>query len=196
MATALTANSLGPEALEQASNRFAKIREHLRAKGIEKLVEMVVDLAERDPSLLDELELSAAAATADDKTLFTQFRKAITDATRTSGYVEYREMHDWVEGIERVLDQIETLLESGRAELVLRLLDHFFARMDAALGAVDDSDGGAGGAYAQARELHLAACGQAKPDPVALARNLFAREVDSEWEFFHGASATYEDVLG
>src|SRR4051794_1298277 len=30
--TALTANSLGPEAVERAANRFAKIREHLRTR--------------------------------------------------------------------------------------------------------------------------------------------------------------------
>jgi len=157
---------------------------------------MIVGLAERDASLLQELELAVAVATADDKTLFSQFRKAITDATRASGYVEYSEMYDWVQGIEAVLDRIESLLESDRAELVLRLLDHFFARMDEALGAVDDSDGGAGGACARACEIHLAACGQAKLDPVALAWDLFAREVDSEWEFFHGASAVYADILG
>jgi uncharacterized Zn finger protein len=196
VATALAANSLGPEALEHASNRFAKIREHLRTKGVERLVEMVVGLAERDPSLLQELELSAAAATADDKTLFAQFRKAITEATRTGGYIEYGEMRDWVRGIESVLDRIAGLIENGRAALVLRLLDHFFARMDEALGSVDDSDGGGGGVYAKACEIHLAACRQEKPDPVALARELFVREVDSEWEFFHGASANYEDVLG
>lgn len=196
VATALTANSLGPEALEHASNRFAKIREYLRAKGVDRLVEMVVGLAERDPSLLQELELSAAAATADDKTLFAQFRKAITEATRTGGYVEYDEMRDWVRGIESVLDRIARLIEGGRAALALRLLDHFFARMDEALGSIDDSDGRGGDAYANACEIHLAACRQAKPDPIALARALFAREVDSKWEFFHGVSETYEDILG
>lgn len=196
VATALTANSLGPEALEQASNRFGKIREHLRTKGVERLVEMVVGFAERDPLLLQELELSAAAATADDKTLFAQFRKAISEATRTGGYIEYGETRDWVRGIESVLDRIAGLIENGRAELVLRLLDHFFARMDEALGSIDDSDGGAGGAYAKACEIHLAACREAKPDSIILARALFAREVDSEWEFFHGASEIYEDILG
>lgn len=127
MATALAANSLGPEALEPAPSRFAKIREHLRTKGVERLVEMVVGFAERDPSLLQELEFSAAAATADDKTLFAQFRKAITEATRTGGYIEYGEMREWVKGIESVLDRIAGLIENGRAALVLRLLDHFCA---------------------------------------------------------------------
>jgi uncharacterized Zn finger protein len=196
VATALAANGLGSGALEQASSRFAKIREHLRAKGVEGLVEMVLGLAERDSSLLKELELSAAAAGADDKTLLAQFKKAITEATRTNGFVEYRKMRGWAQGIESVLDRIADLVASGRAVLVLQLLDHFFARMDEALNNIDDSDGGGGGVYAKAREIHLAACRQAKPDPVALARALFARETDSDREFFHGASEAYEDILG
>ncbi len=196
VATALAANDLGSGAIEQASSRFAKIREHLRAKGVEGLVEMVVGLAERDPALLKELELSAAAAVADDETLFAQFKKAITEATRTHGFVEYRKMRGWVEGIESALDRIAGLIESGRAELALRLLDHFFARMDEALKNIDDSDGGGGDIYARACEIHLAACRRAKPDPVTLSRALFAREVDSEWDFFHGASEAYEDILG
>jgi uncharacterized Zn finger protein len=196
VATALAANSLGPEGLEQASSRFAKIREHLRARGIEGLVEMVVGLAERDPSLLKELELSAVAAASDDKTLLAQFKKAITEATRTRGFVEYRKMPSWARGIESVLDRIAGLIEAGRAVLVLQLLNYFFTRMDEALANVDDSDGGGGGIYARACEVHLAACRQAKPDPIALARALFAREVESNWEFFYGASEAYEDVLG
>jgi hypothetical protein len=196
VATALAANSLDPAALEQASNRFAKIREHLRSKGVEGLVEMVVGLAERDSSLLGELEFSAAVATADDTTLFAQFKKAITGATRTHGFVEYHEMLRWVQEIDSVLDRIESLLDGGRAELVLKLLDHFFTRMDDALNEIDDSDGGGGGVYARACEIHLAACREAKPDPITLARDLFAREVDSDLEFFDGASEAYEDVLG
>jgi uncharacterized Zn finger protein len=196
VATALATNSLGSGALEQASSRFARIREHLRARGIEGLVEMVVGFAERDPSLLKELELSAAAATADDKTLLAQFKKAITEATRTHDFVEYRKMRGWVQGIESVLDRISSLVDNGRAALVLQLLDHFFARMDEALRNIDDSDGGGAELYAKACEIHRAACRQAKPEPVALARALFSREIDSDREFFHGASEAYEDILG
>jgi uncharacterized Zn finger protein len=196
VATALAANSLRSGTLDQASSRFAKIRVHLRARGVEGLVEMIVGLAERDPALLKELELSATAATSDDETLLAQFKKAITDATRTHGYVEYRKMRGWVQGIESVLDRVAGLIEIGRAALALRLLDHFFARMDEALEKIDDSDGGGGDVYAKACEIHVAACRQARPDPVALARALFAREVDSDWEFFHGASERYEDILG
>lgn len=196
VATALTANDLEPGAMEQAASRFSKIRDHLRARGIETLVEMIMGLAERDPALLGDLELAAAEATADDQTLFAQFKKAITAATRTHGYIEYREARDWAETIERVLDRLANLIGIGRAKLVLRLLDHFFARMDEALSSMDDSDGQGGAAYAKACEIHLAACRKAKPEATALARELFAREMDSDWDFFHGASETYADVLG
>jgi hypothetical protein len=157
---------------------------------------MIMGIAERDPELLRDIELSATVATADDQVLFVRFKTAITEATRTHGFVEYREARAWAAKIERVLEQIEVLIPSGRADLVLRLLDHFYARMDDALNNMDDSDGQGGGVYAKACEIHLAACRASKPEPVALARELFGREVDSDWDFFHGASETYADVLG
>ncbi|WLA48142.1 acyltransferase [Bradyrhizobium elkanii] len=193
---ALTVNDLELGEPGQASNRLGKIRDHLRAKGVDRLVEMVIGLAERDPKLLEELQLSVALDTADDATLSAQLKRAITDATRVRGYIEYRDMRDWARQIDGTLNRISVLLEGGRASLVLELLDHLFARMDEALTKVDDSDGGGGACYARACEIHLTACQQVKPDPIELARALFAREVNSEWEFFFGASETYADVLG
>jgi hypothetical protein len=181
--------------LEQTGSRFTRIRDHLRAKGVESLIEMIMSVAERDSALLDDLELAAATDDADDEALFGQFKKVITEATRTRGFVEYAEVPAWIERAERILGRIESLIGRGRAELALRLLDHFFARMDAALNSMDDSDGRGGSLYAKACEIHLAACRKAEPDPVALARRLFAREVDDDWDFFSGASETYADVL-
>lgn len=196
VATALAANDLQPGELEKTANRLTKIRDFLRAKGVERLVEIIMGLTERDPELLRDIELAATAATADDQTLFVQFKKAITEATRTHGFVEYREARAWAERIENLLDQVASLVAGGRAELALRLLEHFFRRMDDALNSLDDSDGRGGGVYAKGCEIHLAACRTAKRDPVVLARDLFAREVDSAWDFFHGASEAYADILG
>jgi uncharacterized Zn finger protein len=196
VATALSANALDPGASAEAKNRLSNIREHLRAKGIDSLIEMILALAEDDRALFKELELAAAMATADEPKLFAEFKKAITDATRTSGYIEYRKARAWADKISGLLDQISGLTKAGRAELVLRLLDHFFLRMDEALLNIDDSDGEGGAVYAKACQIHLEACDQAKPDPIALARELFARERETDWDFFYGASDTYADVLG
>ncbi|MFX7063780.1 hypothetical protein ABTH87_19175, partial [Acinetobacter baumannii] len=83
-------NNLEPGAFAQASSRLGKLRDHLRSKGVDRLVEMVLELVRRDPMLLGELELSAALDTADDATLAAQLKKAITDVTRVRGTVEYR----------------------------------------------------------------------------------------------------------
>lgn len=196
VATALAANELGPDAAERAANHVSKIRDHLRSKGMEPLIDMIMDLAESDRDLFQRLELASAIETANDDTLFAQLKKAITEATRTGGYIEYGEARAWAEKINGLLQQIAGLIAGGRAQLVLRLLDYFFARMDQALQNMDDSDGDGGEAYAKACEIHLAACSKAKLDPVALARELFKRETESEWDFFGGASETYAGVLG
>jgi uncharacterized Zn finger protein len=195
VATALAANATDPAELAAASSRFERIRGHLRAKGVDGLVEMIIGLAESNPELLKELELSVAVDTDDDKAVFTRFKKAITDATRMRDYVEYRFVREWAKGIDKVLDRMEVLLEH-RAEVVRRLLEYFFARMDEALQSIDDSDGYGGALYARSCEMHLAACRKAKPEPVALARDLFAREMASDWDFFTDASQTYARVLG
>ena len=196
VATALAANALGPVATEQAANRFLKIRDHLRAKGVESLVEMIIGLAERDSALLADLQLAAAETTADDQALFAQFKKAVTEATRTHGFIEYREARGWTQGVNRVLDRVANLIGAGRPKLVLCLLDYFFEQMDEALNSMDDSNGHGGGVYANACGIHLAAVRAAQSEPIALARDLFARETTSDWDFFHGASETYADVLG
>ncbi len=79
---------------------------------------------------------------------------------------------------------------------MLAVLDHFFERMEKALNEIDDSDGHAGGVLARACDIHLDACRKARPEPIGLARALFRREVESEWDFFHAASETYADILG
>jgi|AGTN01.3.fsa_nt_gi Uncharacterized conserved protein len=191
VATALAAN----QGQAPKDNPFDRIRRHLREQGIDALVEFIVGMAERDHALFQSLDLAAGCHSASDDDLFARFRKAITDATRTRGYVEYGEAADWAAGVEAVLDLIDALA-ADRPAVVLRLMDYAFARLDKTLNEIDDSDGHGGVLADRARAIHLRACRAARPDPVALARELFAREIDSDWDFFSGAVRDYADVLG
>lgn len=193
VATALTANDSDPATGDGALER---IRHHLRAKDTESLVAMIMDLAERDDLLFRRLDMEAATAADDDKTVLSRLRKAITDATRTGGFVHYREASDWADGVEAVLDHIAGLMPAGRAALALRLIDHALARIEKAVGEIDDSDGHCTCLLNRARDIHLAACRATRPEPVALARDLFAREVEGEWDTFDGAAELYADRLG
>ncbi len=196
VATALAANGLTPEDRRSAADRPDAIRVHLRAQGVEPLIEIIMGLAERDPALRRRLDLAAMASDTDEKRLFERYRRALDEATRTRGYVEYGEAHGWAEGILQVLDPIERLVDAGRADTVVRLIDHLVGRLEPALEQVDDSDGHAAGIVERTHQIHRAACAAAQPDPVALARHLFAAETSSDWGFFHDAARAYADVLG
>lgn len=196
VAAALAANAVGANDAGAGEGALARIRRHLAAKGADALVEMIVDMAERDPVLWRNLDMAATAAGEDDRTLEAHFRKAVDDATRTGGYVDYREAFDWAASVEAVLDRVAELVPAGRAVLALRLIDRALSRIEEAIGEIDDSDGHCGGLLERAREIHLQACRAAKPDPVKLARDLFARETKGDYGTFHGAAALYADVLG
>lgn len=196
VATGLAANALSPEEFASVSDRSDQMRKHLVARGAEALADLVLRIAQRDERLQAELELTAAAELDDDKALAARLRKAVTQATRTNDYIEYREVAGWIEGVRDVLYQIEALIDAGRAAVALGVLDHVFSRLEDALESLDDSDGGVGGLFVTARDIHVAACEKAKPDPIDLARQLFDREVDSDWDFFAGASVGYAGVLG
>ena len=196
VAVALAANAAGGEEKPDGAGTLGRIRQHLKSKGIDALVEMIVELAERDAKIYRKLDLAAATSQADDPTLEASLRKAIDTATRTGGFVEYGEVGDWAAGVDGVLDAVAALVSNGRGGLALKLVDHALSKIEAAIQHIDDSDGYCGAVLNRACEIHLTACKVVRPDPVILAGELFSRETDGQYEIFHGAAATYADVLG
>ncbi len=65
-----------------AHGAFTRIGEYLKAKGIDALVAMILEYAERDPMLFRRLDAAAATTGADERTLETRLRKAIDTAPR------------------------------------------------------------------------------------------------------------------
>lgn len=196
VATALAANAADEKGEAVVVGALARIRDHLKTIGIDGLVEMIMSLAERDPTLFRKLEMAAAVVNADDKTLEARLRKAIDDATRTKGFVEYRAAADWAAGVDAALDAIAGLASGARAGLALKLAERAIERIERAVENIDDSDGHCGALLLRARDIHLGACRAAKPNPVTLARDLFARETEGDHDTFHDAAALYADVLG
>lgn len=197
VATALTVNEAGDEERAEAPTALDRIRAHLKQKGIDALVAMVVDLAERDAALFRKLDIAAtASAPGDAKGLEKQLRRAIDGATRTRGFVDYGEAGGWAENVDAALDAVAQLATGRHAALAMKLADHAIDRIEGAIEAIDDSDGHCGGLLERAGDIHLAACRAAKPDPVELARDLFARELNGEYDTYYNAVARYAEVLG
>lgn len=191
-ATALTANDGG----EAGDDAWKRIRAHLETKKVAALVDILVDLAERDPAIFQRLDLAAAAASGDDATLEARLKKAVDAASRTGRFVDYRAAGGWAAEVDGVLDALEAVAKGRTAPIAMRLALHAIARVEKAIGNMDDSDGRCTNLMARAAEIHLAACSDAKPDGVELARFLFGREMEEEYDVFHGAATTYAEVLG
>lgn len=196
VATALAVNAAGDAAESEAVGALARIRRHLEAKPTDRLVDLILDMAEQDRNLFHKLDLESATTQADDVTLKKQLRKAIDAATRIGGFVEYRRATQWRDGVDGALDAIEDIASGPRAAVALELIEHAIERIADAFEAIDDSDGHLGELLGRARDIHLAAVSVTRPEPVALARGLFKREMQDDLGTFSGAVVDYADVLG
>jgi tetratricopeptide (TPR) repeat protein len=196
VATALAVNAAGEGAEGEAGAALSRIREHLKAKPPDQLVDMIVDLAEEHPELFSKLDLDSAMVGADDGALEKRLRKAIDAATRTGTFVDYREASRWHAGVDAALDAVEGIASGTRANVALGLIEHAIERIGGAFESIDDSDGHLGSLLERARDIHVTAACAARPEPVALARSLFKREMEDDFGTFGGAVADYADVLG
>src|ERR1700722_17052654 len=141
VATALAANAVGDDAEAEGVGALTAIRAYLKEKSVDTLAGMIVELAERDPALFRKLDLAATTARTDDKTLEARLRKVIDGATRTAGYIDYREAGGWATDVDAALDAVEGLASGPRAGLALKLMEHAIGRIEDAVENIDDSDG-------------------------------------------------------
>jgi hypothetical protein len=79
---------------------------------------------------------------------------------------------------------------------VIEITEYALGRVDVTMSRVDDSSGWFSEITSELEGIHLRACEIARPDPVALARRLFALDVDSEWDILYDAPTRYAEVFG
>lgn len=194
VATALAASELGNGV--EVDDGLTRIRRHLERKNIGELVDMIIGLAEQDPALFRRLDVAAAAVDADVARLDAVLRRAVDEATRTRGFVEYAAAGGWATEVDEALDALAGVATGRHAALALALAERAIERIEAAIEDIDDSDGHCSALLDRAQGIHLAAAQTARPEPVALARNLFAREIEGQYDTFVGAASLYAEVLG
>ncbi|MFO1208198.1 MAG: SWIM zinc finger family protein [Amaricoccus sp.] len=193
VATALAANAAEAAG---AADPMAAVRAHLAALPHDALVALVLEQAVADPALMRRLSVAAAVAGRDPAPAAAALRRELDAATREDRLPGYREVHAWTRHLEELLAAVGEFVAAAGPADAFALAEHALDRIGSAVVMVDDSGGDAGGLILRAAELHLAACTRLRPDPLALARDLFAREVGGSHDAFYGAAHTYADVLG
>lgn len=172
------------------------ISSHVEGLSRERLVDVVLEQCQTDWRLRERMAAEARSARGAGADV-DSWRFRIDAAFDHYGdFVDYREAGAWTSGIEEVIDALEDLASTGHEEAVIELTEYAHRCAEAAIGYVDDSDGGLSYIEDRLSELHHLACEVARPDPVALARRLAELELTSELDGFHRAAAAYAGVLG
>jgi tetratricopeptide (TPR) repeat protein len=194
VATALAVNAAEAGGAESV-NALEPIRAHLRAQGIDALVEMIIGFAGRDPDLFRRLGRAASLAGVDDETLELRLRETVDAATGTDSPFRYDTLFDWVADVDAALDELASFAPSHGA-LVLDLAERVVDNIETALEDIDDSEGEVADLLGRAVQVHRAAASAAQPEPIAFAAALFEREIEGEFDTFSDAADLYADVLG
>ena len=172
-----------------------ELRAYLGSLSGEELVDLVMEATRADVRFAQSVTLSAATAEPETATTIATYRAAIRVAVGDE-FVEWDEVWDYTSDLEATVDSIDALLAAGSAAAVVELTEEFIALVEDAMDRVHDDSGQMTMVLDRLSALHLAACRKAKPDRVALAERLLARELTGEWGVFDGAAHTYRTVLG
>lgn len=171
------------------------IKEYLITQPPETLIDLLLDVAQRDDRLYQSLLLKVER-TGGGGNVAKAFRRAIDGATRIHGFVDWQEVSTFAGNIDQVADSLAELLKPDTASTLLELAEYAIERVENSLEQIDDSNGEIGGIVYRLGELHLKACMMARPEPAELAERLFRFETTLPFGLCSFDATTYCDALG
>ena len=193
----------GEEVFEPSEKEFAKprkkrktnaeqIREYLGTLDESALRGWLIEAADRDRGIRDKLLFSAKATARGD---VASLKSVVRQATRVSGFVEWREAGDYADRLADLAQMLDARVADGDPKLV-EIVEQAIAQAEDALGNIDDSNGWVMPAILELREVHERACNNLNPDPVALAERLFRFQTTGDWDTFRSLLPSYVRALG
>lgn len=176
---------------EPALTNLDEVRDFLQEQEKDELVRIVVEQAMEDERLHERLLMWAASERVEGVDLST-FRWVIDRAFDPGDLLDYGPVHDYVRGIEEVIESIAGLLEEGFAKEVIELSEYALGAAERAMDYAPDMMGAAH----ELEELHHAACQKAELNSEKLAKRLLEWELHGHYDIFFEAANSYADVLG
>lgn len=157
-------------AVDDATGVESALEATVQSMDVDELREVVMTLARRDGEVRRMLKVRATAASGDDTTAKDEFEAYVRNAFEFRGFVDYRESYAVAQDASQVLDELETHLNAGSAEIVRPALLCALTLLRTITENADDSSGAIGGECERAAELFAQACRLGEPDPSELAR--------------------------
>ena len=174
---------------------FADIRHYLGTLTPQALIDIVLDVTQRDDRLYRSLLLKTDRS-AGGTNLASTLRQAIDRATQIDDFIDWREAAAFADTLDQVVDSLAQLLTRPNCIMLVDLAEHAIVRIEDAMQQIDDSSGATGEILYRLGELHLKACVMAQADPAALAERLFRFETTLPFGVCDFDAVTYRDALG
>jgi len=171
-----------------------EIEAYLSKQAAPNLIRIIMEQADFDDAFYAMLRLRTAADSVKPNT--SELKRVLRQTMGILDFVSWRDIYDYSQGVDRVLDQLRIMLNPKHATEVIELAEYAMDLWEENIGSIDDSDGCMGMIRDDLHQLHLEACGLAKPEPVELAERLALRAINSEWEMFYNSYRTYSDLFG
>lgn len=180
---------------EKRRDPWRDIKTYLSTQPPQALIDLLLDVAQRDDRLYHSLLLKAERSGGGGNVV-KAFRQAIDGATHSHGFVDWREVGTFAGNIDEVVDSLAELLKPETAAILMELAEYAIERVENSLEQVDDSSGEVGEIVYRLGALHLKACTMARPDPEKLAERLFRFETTLPFGLCSFDAATYRSALG
>ena len=155
--------------LKKRKTNHEQLREYLQTLSEDALRDWLLEAADRDRGIRDKLLFSAKAKAG---TGASSLKSLVRQATRISGYVDWREAGGYADRLADLAQMLDERITDGDPKLI-EVIEQAIAQAEPALGQIDDSNGSVMPAIMQLREVHERACNVLNPDPMALAERLF-----------------------
>ncbi|MEU3525171.1 hypothetical protein AB0E62_15065 [Streptomyces sp. NPDC038707] len=186
-----------PHQRAAARARASTLEGWLSALSRDELLALVREHVAEDRELRRRLELRAAAARSDLRTVRDRVVALIDPRPFARyGYIEYVDAAGYARQVAEAADALRALIAGRQAAQAVGLAEEALRALGEAYGEIDDPDGVIGEAAAAMAKAHLEACGAARPDPDRLAESLVGHLLGDGSEVTDLDPLDYAEVLG
>lgn len=169
--------------------------ENLVRLGAERLAGILLELAAEQPGVKRRLRVELAGE-AGGEIIAAEVNRRISTLRSARSFIDWQKRPDFVRDLDLTRATIAEKIAQTRPDLALDLMWRFMALAPPVLNRVDDSSGTVGGVFRAACEDLGDLATKARPDPDALAEQVFAAVTKNDYGEFDNLIPTVFPALG